>query len=1191
MRERINRLARGIVDAEVPKLFLSPVSVEETIGSNTLYKRELYLASENNLYIKGLAYSSHSRVRVVNGAFGGLRNHIGYEIDTSWLENGDTIEGRIMLVTNSGELSVPFLFRVETIASVRVLTTLNTVEDFVELARKDMDMALRLMEYQDFIEAPFMQDMHVRTVYEGLKGHGNRQNALEEFFLALGVKDPIELTLSTARKSYEGLSDVVTDKVVLTKNTWGYIYIEMKADGEFIELPKKVVTQADFFDDRFELRYKIHPERLHGGKNFGAIRLTTVHGDTVIRIVATGNSVRDSFKQGNEITKAGVCRYLKLREEYETAGGDSPEILNRIQKELDAIRGTRGNSLLLSLFQAENDLDSGRIDQARSCLSECQNEMAAVRDQRGTLYCFYQYLLYRSDPAPEKKEAVLRLLRKKLDDRKGRFYLHMILLKLEPDIYGDDGNLYDSLKEQYENGCCSPFLYLSACKILDQVPELLRYMDKFAIQVLAYGASRKIVGEKLAQKAANLAPAAKFYDGVYYRAMKSLFEQYASREILSAVCCLLIKGNIRREDIFYWYEMGVEEEISLTRLYEYYLYALPKDYKKQMPRSVLLYFSYENSHLDRKSRSVLYKNVLTYLDPSDQLYQTYERDMEKFAMEQLFESRINSRLAVIYKHMIYKDVIDKEVAKVLPAILRSNRIVCRAAGMKYVVVSSEFLKGENAYPLTDNTAYVPLFFEDSVILFQDVYGNRYLDVPYTKEPVLDEKELEEKCFEVYPAHPMLKMKECVRIMEKDSIAFEDIRVLEEALDDLLIKPLYQQKMLTRIIDFYKEQAQNEDEAMAQESGTYLLRLDKRKLSRKERTGVCETLISQNYFAESYGMIRQFGADGIRTGRLQKLCTNMILQKMFGEDELLLSLAYQVFEEGQGDGVILDYLCEHYNGTCEQMYKILVRAIQEHVETYDLEERLLGQLLFTGDSRRLDAVFDYYVSRKKTSETIVKAYFTIKSVEYFLKDQVPGDQVFAYLEGAVNGAELRKVPEIYLLAVAKYYSGQPSLNEEQQALCRRIMGYLSEQGMVFSWFKNLRRYADISGDILDQEIIEYHGRSDVRPVLKVRVLPDEEEFHEEELRMVYKGIYVRQKVLFEGEIMEYEIYEEEKGEPVKKAGGEIACTEVPAGDKGNRFSCLNAMNLYLGMKDDGKLKEAMTKYVKDDRAVEKLFPLV
>ncbi len=364
MRERINRLARGIVDADPPKLFLSPREVEETLGSNTLYKRELYLSSENNLHIKGLVYSSHSRVRIINSAFGGLRNHITYEVDTSWCENGDTIKGTILLVTNGGEVSVPFLFRVETTASVKVLTTLTTVESFVELAKKDMDMALRLMEYQDFTEAAFMQDMHVRTVYEGLKGHGNRQNALEEFFLALNAKEPIELMVSSARKFYENPSGVLTDKVVLRKNTWGYLYLEVRADGEFIELAKKTVTQADFTDDRFELRFKIHPERMHKGKNLGAIRLLASHGETVIRIEAMGDTTVDITGRENEVSKRGICQYLKLRESYENGSCTDGNMVEKLQKELDVIRATRGNSLLLSLLQAENELEAGHPEQA-----------------------------------------------------------------------------------------------------------------------------------------------------------------------------------------------------------------------------------------------------------------------------------------------------------------------------------------------------------------------------------------------------------------------------------------------------------------------------------------------------------------------------------------------------------------------------------------------------------------------------------------------------------------------------------------------------------------------------------------------------------------------------------------------------------------------------------------------------------
>ena len=39
--------------------------------------------------------------------------------------------------------------------------------------------------------------------------------------------------------------------------------------------------------------------------------------------------------------------------------------------------------------------------------------------------------------------------------------------------------------------------------------------------------------------------------------------------MLTAVCCLLIKGNARGKESFSWYEKGINEEISLTRIYEY----------------------------------------------------------------------------------------------------------------------------------------------------------------------------------------------------------------------------------------------------------------------------------------------------------------------------------------------------------------------------------------------------------------------------------------------------------------------------------------------------------------------------------------------------------------------------------------------------------------------------------------------
>ena len=184
-----------------------------------------------------------------------------------------------------------------------------------------------------------------------------------------------------------------------------------------------------------------------------------------------------------------------------------------------------------------------------------------------------------------------------------------------------------------------------------------------------------------------------------------------------------------------------------------------------------------------------------------------------------------------------------------------------------------------------------------------------------------------------------------------------------------------------------------------------------------------------------------------------------------------------------------------------------------------------------------------------------------------------------------------MPDIYLLALTKYYSTLPELKEEQRELCQSVVDVLIEAGMVFAYFKDLARFIIIPGDILDKEIIEYHGARDVKPYLWLRILPEEEEYHYEEMRPVYKGIYIREKVLFEGEIMEYQIKEDADGERRIAAEGSISCREVVTRAPGNRFACLNEMSLSQDLKNETALKEKMEEYVRKDAVVASLFHLL
>ena len=656
------------------------------------------------------------------------------------------------------------------------------------------------------------------------------------------------------------------------------------------------------------------------------------------------------------------------------------------------------------------------------------------------------------------------------------------------------------------------------------------------------------------------------------------------------MCSLLIKGDCKEKDAFVWYEKALEQGINLTRLYEYFLYSLPDDYGHLLPKEVLLYFSYDKD-LDRHSRQVLYRNILEYMNPSAELYQNYTRHMEQFAMEQLFQSRISRSLAVIYEHMIYKDMIDSRVARVLPGILKSCRIRCGDSRMKYVIVRYEELEDEEAFLLENQTAYVPLFSERSVLLFQDAYGNRYLDVKHWKVSVMDRPELLAQCYEVYPDHPMLKLSECRDIVNRGVETDDQAALLEEIVTQMHLSPVFEGRLMQAVTDYYCRKASEDKDGDGVFNCAYLVQIDKKHMAARQRQQICETLISQNYMREAYNMIRDYGSQYISTPRLMKLCTKTILMNLFDQDDLLLGLSHQVFCQGCYDSVILDYLCEHFNGTVSQMYEVLIQGVREHVETYDLEERLLGQMLFTGCCDQMDSVFELYMKRKTTKEMVVKAYFTQKSVQYFLEEKDMDQRVFEYLKQAVgNTFDKDRMPTIYLLALTRYFSTLDKVEAGDAELLKTMTSLLLEEGLVFPYTRELSKHIPVPEDIMDKAMVEYRGKKDAHPELQVRILPEETGYHSEDIRRVYQGIFVKQKVLFEGETMEYRIYDYLDGHRRLAAEGQVECDHKLEGKENSRFACLNEMGAAIKDRDDSRLLNAMEDYLKKSAALGRLFPM-
>lgn len=1195
MRERINRLARGIIDSETPKLVLKPERLEAVVQAGEVIRGEIVVSSVNNLHIKGLAYSSHERVQVVNSAFGGLRNRIVYEVNSKFSEHGDIIEGSFYLITNGGEREIPYSLQVQTGNSGEVLGQLKTPRDFGNLARREFNTALRMFEYQDFTEAPFMQDARIRTIYEGLKGRIGRRNLLEEFLVALQVKEPVELTVDTRSRAYEKLVTDVEDSIDIIASGWGYVAVEIQTDAPFIELKSKEMTDREFVNSKSCVIYRILPKQLHRGRNFGRIKLRSLRQEFTIEIEAEGESTAmdmgtDADKQ---IDRRSLVNCLSLRLDYETGALEPSLLVTQMMKEVERLRAGYPEDQWIRVIQADLLLLGGRKENAAMCLDEARDAVLSHREEQPERYCFYQYLrLQLTDGGGEQKESLCRYIRTLLwkDGQRNQPSLLLLLMKLDDTMALNPLDSYNSLKKLFQNGSSSPFMYAAAARLTEEHPELLSHLGDFEIQHLYLGIRKGITSLRVALKAAKLALEVKYYRRLLERLMIRFYEAYPEKELLEAVCSILIKGERKNKGAFLWYEKALKAGVNLTRLYEYFLYALPKDYAHLLPQEVLLYFSYDKD-LDSRSRSVLYRNILLYMNPSSKLYQSYTRSMELFAMEQLFKNRINSRMAVIYEHMIYKDMIDEPVARVLPGILKAFRIRCGDPRMKYVIIRYVELEAEEAYLLEDQAAYVPLFSDQIVILFQDSYGNRYLNVKHIKMPVMDKPDLLKQCYQVYPDHPMLKLEECRRIVSRGVENDRQAELLEETMLHMRLNSVFERQLIQSVTDYYCREAAEDRDGMGAFSCTYLVQLDKKALSARQRQQICETLISQNHMQEAYHMIQDYGSQYIQPARLMKLCARMILQRLFDQDDLLLYIAYRVFRAGIYDSVILDYLCEHFNGTVSQMYEVLIQGVKDHVETYDLEERLLGQMLFTGCCQQMDSVFDLYIKRKPARESVVKAYFTQKSIQYFLERQDVDDRVFDYLKQALGGNSWRDdMPTIYTLALTLYFSTRDKLNEEDRQLCKNMTGILLDEGLVFPYTRDLSKHIPIPEDIMDKAMVEYRGRKDRQPELQMKIEPEEDTWHSEDLRRIYQGIYVKQTVLFQGETMEYRIYDGPEGSRTLAAEGIVECDHKLEGKENSRFAFLNEMGAVIKNRDDKRLAAAMEEYLKKSAVLGALFPI-
>ncbi len=1185
MRERINRLAKGIIEEELPILVCEPSNIDLPIKVDEAVRFEIEVRSDNKIPLKGVAYSDNIRVKVVDATFGGIKNVLVLEINSKNLNSDEKIEGSITLVANAGEREIPYIFYIKNTDTVLVLDSLKTVDDFMVIAKEDMSIALAIFMYKDFCSSSFMRDIKLQKLYETLSRGDDFRSNLENFLQAAGNKEAVNFQLENSQLDFASVEEEKTSSIKVYKENWGLLDIDVSTNAGFIKLGKDKIKNEDFVDNVYELEFTIDPNLLDDKKNIANINFKNGLNEKKLEIVINKNLEKEYQREARLFERKQWINYFKLRMEFELSNEKlkKNEILFKMLAVLDRLLVSTYKSLLVKLLKAEIFLMQGDKAGAKSTINSIDSKIKENKHELRDEYLILEYLDTYMYPDAEKIRDLCKLV-KDLYKKDHSIIELILILNLDPTLADNPAEKQKFLKRAFELGDRSCILMMEYARLLCKNPHLLSSCGTLEVLALSFGIRNNLISISLSEKILEVVRDTKKVNGAILNILISIYNALPSNELLSDICEIFINGNVRKNYVNKWYEKCIEKRLEVDRIYEYFIYSLPERYDAPMPEEVLKYFERINSMAeDFKLR--IFENIVEYYPHNSEIYRAYIKRIKIFTIDNAMKLKMDSHLTNIYSGILEEDDIDERLAKIIPFLMNSYDIYVPEDGAKSIIVVYPELNGEKIYELKNKRAYVALYSENAVILIEDEFGNRY----YSKDMVVDKifymQNLIDRAYEIDENHDMQRLEKLDKIADGVGIDLEDVSLIESAVEEIDIDQRFRNKLMSRLIEYFWKSSKEDDDIdfdLLNKTGTM-------SLNEENIFMYCDTLMNIGNKLESIEIIKSFGIEHIKKEDLLTLVTKAIEDDVFEQNKILVDIAFTLYKNGVFCDKTLEFIARAYNGRTKDMFDCLKLCVEQNVETYDFEERILIQMLFSNQTSKLDEAFGIYADRKRVTDTIIRAYFTVKSDAFFMNDEETKDAVFEYLEDGLNDVDdIKEFPNIYMLALSKYYSRKEKLNFKQTRLCEMIVKNLCDEDMVFSYFKALAKFVYVDRDILESTFVEYKGEKE-NIILKSKIFPISDDFFEEEFPNVYKNIFVKYKKIFADEIWEYQVVQNTDGN-IKVLANDCVQFNKDEDAKESRFILINDIEDLPEGKDE-EMKEKLTEFIYKDELVDNLFALI
>ena len=1181
VRARIGQIAAGRFNGTKPILAFSEETIDLSVIEGRSEAGSFVIESTNQIKICGIVYSTNPRMECLNPHFEGEKVRIRYQFNSKGLTEGDTCEGKFVIVCNQIEYSLSFCARITRLYAEASTGAVKSLDDFTRLAASNWDEAYHLFYNRNFLNTIPYDNVYERLTYEGFACARPSGQNMEEFLIGVNKKKPVSISVDKSEEIFMASKEPQSGCFTITKDNWGYTEIRLRTDCEFIKLSKPVLTLDDFIGKTYLYEYIIDASAMHAGRNFGRIYIDGVYQSFTIDITA-GVRDDDGSISGIAVTKdikecmVGIMElYTNFRLKRIVTGVWANETISI----LNHLHALMPDEHMYELMKAQAFIINRQRQEAKWILDDFKHSNP---DKKAPIWGYYLYLMTLLEREPSYVDNMTHEVELIFYENPDSVLLFWVLLFLRDQYFDDSAGKLKDIKYWVLRGCSSPYLYIEAYYLISQDPYLIKELSVFELRILSWAVKEKALTKELAGAIFEAVDLAGGFDNRVYELLTAAYEICPEAEYVGIICSYLIKGHKNDTCFHKWFELGIENKLRLTGLYESYLLTMDDRQISPVPKIIQMYFSFDNK-LPYRKLAVLYNNIIAAKETEPEVYHKYRKAMGRFAMDQAQLRHIDDNLAVLYEDMLELGFINEELSAAFSDIIYTHKLIVFDKRIVRAIIYQNEMKEPQIVPVTDQCAYFELFSNDYVILFEDSRGYRYVkSISYRLQRLMDAEKYLDRCISLSPDRPQYIVSHFKHVRDYSDFTKGDLKLFKPVFYSESFSDSYKAVMGYRILK-YCQLHDYEDYVRP-----FLQSINFDTLQKDARKYLIDMLVSNRLYEKAYDMAMEYGIDMLAAASKVVLCENA-LKVQHVDDDFMVQLAISAFKTGKYSDLVLKYLCENYTGPTDELINLWHAADKFSISSMKLDERILEQGIYTQiEPEKISDIFlEYY--KRAGNDKLILAYISLVAHGYLHSGGCKADFIFDIIEKRFIGN--RTLNDACQLALLKHFAEKTDITQAELEIEDTLLKYYIYNNMYFDFFARLDYRLLEKYFLYDKAFLQYESTPGTHVVLHYSRDEDGEEFNSEDMVEMYDGIYVKTFVIFFGELIRYYITEEHDNSIEVKESNRLTCNNIPGDNDHSRYDLINEMIISDTLSDETTLKSNIDEYKRLDAATKQLFKLI